>query len=165
VLSCSEVEGLFKGKSFMKPNKNKAIDREEQAAEDEATIFAETGHMRDRDEMLQTGNRIVQGGASTDIDDEWDPADGDRLTGVSDQSSEPVDAQLNQLARITQDVRDSHDHRQATVAKPVGVADHFEELSDDDLMKYADVLGIPDRQKVPRMTLITLIREQTRAGL
>ena len=149
----------------MESKKNRKIDREEQIAEDEATIFAETGHMRDRDEMVQTGNRIVQGGSSTDIDDEWDPADGDRLTGVSDQSSEPVDAQFNQLARIAQDVRDSHDHRQPTVAKPADVADHFEKLSDEELMKYADVLGIPDRHKVPRMTLITRMREQSRAGL
>jgi hypothetical protein len=149
----------------MEHKKNNTIDKEQQTAEDEATIFAETAHIRDRDEIMLDGNRIVQGGASTDIDDEWDPADGDRLAGVSDQSSEAVDAQLNHLGRITQDVRESQDHRSPTVAKPMGAADHFEELSDEDLMKYADVLGIPDRQLVSRMALIGKIREQTRAGL
>jgi hypothetical protein len=115
--------------------------------------------------MLLDGNRTVQGGSSTDIDDEWDPADGDRLAGASDQSSEAVDAQLHQMGRITQDIRESRDHRQPTVAKPVDDHDNYESLSDEELMKYADVLGIPDRQTVPRMTLIGKIREQTRAGL
>jgi hypothetical protein len=141
------------------------IDKEEQTAEDEATIFAETAHIRDRDEFVLDGNRTVQGGSATDIDDEWDPADGDRLTGISDQSSEAVDAQLHQTSRIAQDIRETHDHRQPTVAKPAGADDNYEELSHEELMKYADVLGIPDRQTVPRMTLIGLIREQTRAGL
>lgn len=145
-------------------NKN-VIDKEEQTAEDEATIFAETAHIRNRDEMLLDGNRTVQGGSSTDIDDEWDPADGDRLAGASDQSSEAVDAQLHQMSRITQDIRESRDHRQPTVAKPIDDDDNYESLSDEELMKYADVLGIPDRQAVPRMTLIGKIREQTRAGL
>jgi hypothetical protein len=147
-----------------KKNRN-LIDKDEQTAEDEATIFAETAHIRDRDEILLDGNRIVQGGSATDIDDEWDPADGDRLTGGSDQSSEAVDAQLHQASRITQDIRESKDHRQPTVAKPVDEVDKFEELSDEELMKYADVLGIPERHEVPRMKLIGLIREQTRAGL
>ncbi|HYX34158.1 MAG TPA: hypothetical protein VE954_13720 [Oligoflexus sp.] len=146
-------------------NSKSTIDKDQQTAEDEATIFAETAHMRDRDEMVLDGNRIVQGGASTDIDDEWDPADGDRLTGGSEQSSEAVDSQLNHMGRITQDIRESRDHRAPTLAKPMDDDDHFEDLSDEDLMKYADVLGIPDRQSVPRMALIGKIREQTRAGL
>jgi hypothetical protein len=149
----------------MDKKKKNLIDKDEQTAADEATIFAESAHIRDRDEMLLDGNRIVQGGASTDIDDEWDPADGDRLAGNSDQSSEAVDAQLHQASRITQDIRETKDHRQPTVAKPIDDEDNFDELSDAELMKYADVLGIPERHEVPRMKLIGLIREQTRAGL
>ncbi len=141
------------------------IDKEDQAAQDEATIFADTAHIRDRDEIVQDGHRIVQGGSSTDIDDEWDPSDGDRLSGTSDQSSEAVDAQLHQLDRITQDLRESRDHRHPTAAKPKVDDDHFEKLSDEELMKYADDLGIPERQSIPRMMLIGKIREQTRAGL
>jgi uncharacterized glyoxalase superfamily metalloenzyme YdcJ len=148
-----------------KKNNERVINKEDQIADDEATIFAEAAHMRDRDEIVLTGNRTVQGGSSTDIDDEWDPADGDRLTGASDQSSEPVDSQLHQMGRITQDIRESQDHRQPTVAKPLDDDDNYEELSDEELMKYADVLGIPDRHEVPRMALIGKIREQSRAGL
>jgi len=143
----------------------RAINKEDQTAADEATIFGETAHIRDRDEIVLDGNRTLQGGSSADLDDEWDPADGDRLTGAADQSSEPVDAQLHQLGRIRQDIRESQDHRQSTVAKPMDDDDNYEELSDDELMKYADVLGIPDRQEVLRMALIGKIREQTRAGL
>jgi hypothetical protein len=149
----------------MDQKKKNVIDKDEQTADDEATIFAESAHIRDRDEIMLDGNRTVQGGSSTDIDDEWDPSDGDRLTGGSDQSSEAVDAQLHQMGRIAQDVRESRDHRQPTVARPIDDDDNYETLSDEDLMKYADVLGIPDRHEVPRMQLIGKIREQTRAGL
>ena len=138
---------------------------QEQIDDDADTIFAETGHIRDRDEIMLTGNRVVQGGSSADIDDEWDPSDGDRLSGESDQSSEAVDAQFKEVGRISEDIRDTRDHHQATLAKPIGGEDDYENLSDDDLMKHADVLGIPDRGNVPRMKLIGLIREQERLGL
>lgn len=129
-----------------KKKTERVINRDEQTAEDEATIFAETAHFQDRDEILLDSN----GGASTDVDAEWDPADGDRLTGVSHQSPEAMDAQLR---------------RQQTVAKSMADDDNYEELSDDDLMKYADVLGIPERHEVSRLVLIGKIREQTRVGL
>ncbi len=149
----------------MDHKKKNLIDKDEQAAQDEATIFADTAHIRDRDEIMQDVHRKVQGGSATDIDDEWDPSDGDRLAGTSDQSSEAVDAQLHQLERITEDVRESRDHRHPTAARPKVDDDHFEKLSDEELMKYADVLGIPERQSIPRKKLIGKIREETRSGL
>lgn len=149
----------------MEEKKKVHIDKQEQAEEDEATIFAETAHIRNRDEIVMDGNRIVQGGSSTDIDDEWDPSDEERLNGISDMSSDAVDAQLSTVERISEPIRNSRDHHRPTLAKPAAKGDNYESLSDEELMKYADVLGIPDRQKVPRMKLIGLIREQERRGL
>ncbi|MBC7662141.1 MAG: hypothetical protein H7249_20790 [Chitinophagaceae bacterium] len=133
---------------------------------DEDTIFEEVGHFKNRDEMLSDGNRIVQGGDPTDIDDTWTYDRYDRLLGDVAQSSEPIDVQLSKVGSIADDVRDSQSHRMATPAIPIDTRhDEFDTLTDHELASLADSFGIPERQGLGRDKLIRKLREVEMRGI
>ena len=133
---------------------------------DEDTIFEEVGHFRNRDEVLTDGNRIIQGGDSSDIDDSWTYERYDRLLGDVAQSSEAVDIQLSKVDGITDDIRDTRSHHDSTPAIPIDDRrDEFDALSDKELISVADSFGIPDRQGLPRDKLIRKIRAVEMRGL
>jgi hypothetical protein len=133
---------------------------------DEDTIFEEVGHFKDRDEMLTDGNRIIQGGDASDIDDTWTYDRYDRLLGDVAQSSEAVDVQLSKVGGIADDVRDSGSHRMGTPAIPLDTRrDEFDELNDHQLQSLADSFGIPERQGLSRDKLIRKIREYEMRGI
>lgn len=133
---------------------------------DEDTIFEEVGHFKNRDEMLTDGNRIIQGGDPSDIDDTWTYDRYDRLMGDVAQSSEAVDIQLSKVGGITDDVRDSSSHRIATPVIPLDTRnDEFDALSDHQLESLADSFGIPDRQGLGRDKLIRKLREVEMRGI
>ncbi len=133
---------------------------------DEETIFEEVGHFKDRDEMLTDGNRIIQGGDATDIDDTWTYDRYDRLLGDVAQSSEPVDIQLSKVGGISDDIRDTGSHRMGTPAIPVDTRrDEFDGLTDHQLESLADSFGIPDRQGLGRDRLIRKLREYEMRGI
>lgn len=140
--------------------KNKDVDS------DADTIFEEVGHFRDRDELMTDGNRIIQGGDPSDIDDTWSYERYDRLLGDVAQSSEAVDIQLSKVGSMADDIRESGSHREATPAIPYDTRkDEFDLLSDHELESLADSFGIPDRQGLGREKLIRKLREVEMKGL
>lgn len=133
---------------------------------DEDTIFEEVGHFKNRDEMLTDGNRIVQGGDASDIDDTWTYDRHDRLLNDVGQSSEAIDIQLAKVGSITDDIRETSSHRNSTPAVPYDTRrDEFDTLSDRELMSLADSFGIPDRQGLSRDKLVRKLREVEMRGL
>ncbi|MES2746192.1 MAG: hypothetical protein V4655_12240 [Bdellovibrionota bacterium] len=133
---------------------------------DADTIFEEVGHFRNRDEMMTDGNRIIQGGDLSDIDDTWTYERYDRLMGDVAQSSEAVDIQLSKVGAMADDVRDSGSHREATPAIPADTRkDEFDMLSDHELESLADSFGIPERQGLSRDKLIRKLRQVEMRGI
>lgn len=143
-----------------------AQDDDKELDNDADTIFEEVGHFRDRDEMMTDGNRIIQGGDPSDIDDTWSYERYDRLLGDVAQSSEAVDVQLSKVGAMADDIRDSGSHREATPAIPVDTRkDEFDLLSDHELESLADSFGIPERQGLGREKLIRKLREVEMKGI
>lgn len=138
---------------------------EDELSSDEETIFLETGHLADRDGMALNGNRIVQGGSTADVDDSWAFDRKDRLLGDSDHSSDAVDAQFAAVGQITEDIVDPATHHDPTPAIPLDHRNEFDRFSDEELLRMADVLGIPDRTKLMRPKLIERIRHYEARGL
>jgi hypothetical protein len=133
---------------------------------DADTIFEEVGHFRNRDEMMTDGNRIIQGGDPSDIDDTWTYERYDRLLGDVAQSSEAVDIQLSKVGAMADDIRDSSSHREATPAIPIDTRkDEFDMLSDHELASLADSFGIPERHGLGRDKLIRKLREVEMRGI
>ncbi|RZA12503.1 MAG: hypothetical protein EOP10_31310 [Proteobacteria bacterium] len=141
-------------------------DSDEELTSDEDMIFEEVGHFKNRDEMLSDGNRIIQGGDPSDIDDTWTYDRYDRLLGDVAQSSEAIDVQLSKVGAIADDIRDTASHRTATPAIPIDTRyDEFDTLSDHELESLADSFGIPDRQGLGRDKLIRKLRAVEMRGI
>lgn len=140
----------------------RASERDQKATgdSDADTIFEEVGHFRNRDEIMTDGNRIIQGGDSSDIDDTWTYERYDRLLGDVAQSSEAIDVQLSKVGAMADDIRESGSHREGTPAIPYDTrSDEFDALSDHELASLADSFGIPERQGLGREKLIRKLRE------
>lgn len=132
--------------------------------EDQETIFFETGHLANRDDMALNGHTIVQGGSTADTDDSWGFDRKDKLRGDSDYSSDSVDAQLAAVGQITEEILDPSTHHDPTPAIPQDHRNEFDRFSDQDLLRMADVLGIPDRTNLLRPQLIERIRHYEMRG-
>lgn len=153
-------------KRMIKRHAKPQAEDKEDIETDADTIFEEVGHFRNRDELMTDGNRIIQGGDVSDIDDTWTYERYDRLLGDVAQSSEAVDVQLSKVGAIADDIRDSGSHREATPAIPVDTRkDEFDLLSDHDLASLADSFGIPDRQGLSRDKLIRKLRAVEMRGI
>ncbi len=133
---------------------------------DADTIFEEVGHFRNRDEVLTDGNRIIQGGDASDIDDTWTYERYDRLLGDVAQSSEAIDVQLQKVGSLADDIRDSGSHHEGTPAVPFDTrTDEFDYLSDKQLESLADAFGIPERHGLSREKLVRKLREAEMKGI
>ncbi len=146
----------FKGKGGRVPER--LGQDSEELSEDQETIFEETAHMANRDDMALKGHTIVSGGSTADTDDSWSYERKDRLLGDSDYSSESVDTQLEAVGQITEEIHDPVTHHDPTPAIPLDLRNEFDRFSDEDLLRMADVLGIPDRTNMVRPKLIERIR-------
>lgn len=134
-------------------------------AADKTTIFNEAGHIRNRDEIATSGNRVVQGGSASDIDDTWEFERKDHLATNPAESHDAVDAQLRNMEQLHEDMRESTSHRAPTLAKPAYEKDVLRDMSAKDLKSIADALGIPDRQRLSHLALVQKIREYEARGL
>ncbi len=126
-------------------------------AEDAATIFAEVGHMRDRDEIVSDGNRSIHGGPISSMDDSWEGDQEEEMLGDRIGAEDAV-TELESVSQIHENELRPRESELAMRATPAAGRESFEMLSDEELMARADALSIPDRQNMPRFTLIERIK-------